>query len=343
MLGIKIWEHIGCDGNFADPSSLKRYAFAQQMVWECLGQSSATFVDSSVQNEYVTFRNETNNKIAKMGQRASFDGSTITIRQGEVTTATDTNDVLKDYESIDVTESGVHIRHNKGDNFMTFSVNDDCNIETLRISDSKFQEWGLIKSGTQDKRTTVYISFENDVQDQLFAMDYNDPVTLSLSLAIEAKGRLELIKTNDNRDLIDGSTFRVTGPNNYNERVTVTGGKIVIEDLIKGIYTITEESTKDSYLLNTETYTVEIKPNETATKTIVNKEPTGTITVEKRNMNGDKLGAGFVFKITAAEDIYNAERTVKHYSKGDIVGRITTANSGVATKTGLPMRKLFSK
>lgn len=264
----------GCDGNFADPSSLKRYAFAQQMVWECLGQSSATFVDSSVQNEYVTFRNETNNKIAKMGQRASFDGSTITIRQGEVTTATDTNDVLKDYESIDVTESGVHIRHNKGDNFMTFSVNDDCNIETLRISDSKFQEWGLIKSGTQDKRTTVYISFENDVQDQLFAMDYNDPVTLSLSLAIEAKGRLELIKTNDNRDLIDGSTFRVTGPNNYNERVTVTGGKIVIEDLIKGIYTITEESTKDSYLLNTETYTVEIKPNQTTTKTIVNKEPT---------------------------------------------------------------------
>lgn len=60
-------------------------------------------------------------------------------------------------------------------------------------------------------------------------------------------------------------------------------------------------------------------------------------------MNGDKLGTGFVFKITAAEDIYNAERTVKHYSKGDIVGRITTANSGVATKTGLPMRKLFSK
>ena len=47
------------------------------------------------------------------------------------------------------------------------------------------------------------------------------------------------------------------------------------------------------------------------------------------------MGAGFVFRITAAEDIYNAERTVKHYSQGDVVGRITTA--GVATKSGLPL------
>ena len=49
------------------------------------------------------------------------------------------------------------------------------------------------------------------------------------------------------------------------------------------------------------------------------------------------MGAGFVFRITAAEDIYNAERTVKHYSQGDVVGRITTTNAGVATKSGLPL------
>lgn len=274
MLGIKIWEHIGCDGNFADPSSLKRYAFAQQMVWECLGQSSATFVDSSVQNEYVTFRNETNNKIAKMGQRASFDGSTITIRQGEVTTATDTNDVLKDYESIDVTESGVHIRHNKGDNFMTFSVNDDCNIETLRISDSKFQEWGLIKSGTQDKRTTVYISFENDVQDQLFAMDYNDPVTLSISLAIEAKGKLELKKLDSNGTLVSGAVFTVSNDSGFSKDVTVTNGIIEIGDLKPGIYTIREKTAPYGYLLDTKDYQVEVRSGEGVNKTIPNDEPT---------------------------------------------------------------------
>ena len=49
------------------------------------------------------------------------------------------------------------------------------------------------------------------------------------------------------------------------------------------------------------------------------------------------MGAGFVFRITAAEDIYNAERTVKHYSQGDVVGRITTTTAGVATKSGLPL------
>ena len=49
------------------------------------------------------------------------------------------------------------------------------------------------------------------------------------------------------------------------------------------------------------------------------------------------MGAGLVFRITAAEDIYNAERTVKHYSQGDVVGRITTTTAGVATKSGLPL------
>ena len=101
--------------------------------------------------------------------------------------------------------------------------------------------------------------------------------------------------------------------------------------------------------MNTETKEVTLKYKDQNTEiiyesiTVENDEPTGTITVEKRNKNGDTLGAGFVFKITAATDIYNVARTKKYYSKGDIVGRITTTSAGVATKTGLPMRKISSK
>ena len=116
----------------------------------------------------------------------------------------------------------------------------------------------------------------------MYSLNYNDPVTLRINLTIEAKGRLELIKTNDNRDLVDGSVFIVTGPNDYYNEVTVSGGKIVLEDLLKGFYSIKEKSAKSSYLVNTETYTVEIKPNETTTKTIVNKEPTRNYNCKKR-------------------------------------------------------------
>ncbi len=273
----------GSDGNFADPSSLKQYAFTQQFIWETLNQSSAHFVDSSVQAEYETFKAETTAKMNRMSLRPSFDGSTITLRVGETTTLTDTNDVLKDYNSIDRTENNIRITHNKGENTMSFTPNENCTIENYRISDSTFLEWGCIKEGTEDSQTTVYIEFQSsEVQDQLYSLNYNDPVTLRINLTIEAKGRLELIKTNDNRDLVDGSVFIVTGPNDYYNEVTVSGGKIVLEDLLKGFYSIKEKSAKSSYLVNTETYTVEIKPNETTTKTIVNKEPTRNYNCKKR-------------------------------------------------------------
>lgn len=68
----------------------------------------------------------------------------------------------------------------------------------------------------------------------------------------------------------------------------------------------------------------------------------GTIIVEKRNANNDTLGSGFVFNITADEDIYNVAKTIKYYDKGDTVATITTDNSGIATKSSLPLRSLFS-
>lgn len=140
------------------------------MIWENLGQSSAHFVDGNIQSQYEAFKTETNNKINKMGQRASFDNTTISLKVGETTTVTDTNDVLKDYNSIDRTKDNIRITHNKGENTMSFTANEDCTTESCIISDSTFQEWGLVKEGTEDNQTTVYIQFEDGVQDQLYSL-----------------------------------------------------------------------------------------------------------------------------------------------------------------------------
>ena len=69
-------------------------------------------------------------------------------------------------------------------------------------------------------------------------MAYNDPITLAVGLNIETFGKLEIKKLNTNGDLIDGAIFHVTGPNGFNQDVTVTNGKITIEKLRKGTYTI---------------------------------------------------------------------------------------------------------
>ena len=221
---------------------------------------------------------------------------------------------------------------------MTISVDENTNLENYRISDNTFREWGMIKNGTEDNDTMVYFEFAAGVQNQLYCMSYNDPVTLNFSLAIETFGKLELQKLNTNGDLVNGAIFNVTGPNGYNQDITVTNGKITIDKLRKGIYTITEKSAPNGYLLNTQAYNVEVKVNQTATQAIVNNEPTGTIQVIKKSEQGDLI-KGTIFKVIANENIKNVAGTKTYYTEGQVIANITTDSNGLAEITNLPLGK----
>lgn len=323
----------------ADMNSRKMdYVFTQQMVWETLGQSSATFRNASIQSQYEAFRADINAKIDNMERKPSFCNETITVEVGQTKTLTDSNNVLGQYVSFDKTVDGIRITHNKGENTLNVTANEDCTKEAIRISENTMFDWGVIKEETHNQHSTVYFTFRDGVQNQLYSLNYNDPVTMSLSFKINLLGNLELSKLNTNGDLVDGAIFNVTGENGFNRDVTVTNGKIKLEKLRKGTYYIKEKSSPTGYLLNTETYTAEVKPNQTTEQAIVNTEPTAEITVTKTNTNGDKV-QGAKFQIIANEDIYNVARTVKHHSKGDVVATITTNSVGVASKSNLPLGK----
>lgn len=326
------------------------YVFTQQYIWETLGQTNATFKDSSIQSQYNSFKATINQQINDMSRQPSFVRTTIELEAGETKNITDTNNVLKDYNSIDKTVNGIRFVHNKGENTITITVNQDCNVENYRVSDATMKEWGMIKDGTQDNDTTIYFTFPEGVQDQLYSLHYNDPVTMSLSLKINLLGNLELSKLNTNGDLVDGAKFRVTGPNNFNQLVTVENGKITLEKIRRGIYTIREESVPDGYLINKETYTVEVKPNETATQAIVNSEPVGKITIIKRDSEtgnvpqGDATFVDAKYEVYANEDIYNVAKTKKYYSKGDLVATRTMSEQGTTEDVEeLPLGKYLVK
>lgn len=323
----------------ADMNSRKMdYVFTQQMIWSTLGQSSATFRNTSIQSQYEAFRADINAKIDNMERKPSFCNETITVEVGQTQTLTDSNNVLGQYVSFDKTIDGIRVTHNKGENTLNVTANEDCTKEAIRISENTMFDWGVIKEETHNQHSTVYFTFRDGVQNQLYSLNYNDPVTMSLSLKINLLGNLELSKLNTNGDLVDGAVFNVTGENGFNRDVTVTNGKIKLEKLRKGTYYIREKSSPTGYLLNTETYTAEVKPNQTTEQAIVNTEPTAEITVTKTNTNGDKV-QGAKFQITANEDIYNVAKTVKHHSKGDVVATITTNSVGVAKKSDLPLGK----
>lgn len=351
----------------------KDYAFTQQFIWEVLGQSYAKFNNSTYQSQYEDFKNEINMKINTMSTRPSFDAENIVLEAGETKVLTDTNKVLADYGSIDNWKDGIRFQHNKGENTLTITVSDNCTVEKLNISDNTMKSWGLIKEGTEDCDSTIYFEFEDDVQNQLYALNYNDPVSLAFSLRINLLGNLELSKLNTNGDLVDGSIFTVNGPG-YNGDVEVKNGKIVLEKIKKGTYTIKEKSTGGGYLLNKNVYKVEIKPNQTATQAIVNDEPTGEITIVKTDKDtgnsnridgvshhGDANLNGTEYTLYAKEDIYNVSKTVKYFSKDEKIAKFTFDEYGNATiiitnKTtkanlsvdgnilkGLPMGMYYSK
>lgn len=213
------------DGGISNADK-KKYALVQQYIWEILGQSNARFIDSGIQAEYEAFKSEINREIAKIETRPSFDGTIINVQAGESKTITDTNGVLASYPSIDKTTNGIRITHSKGSNSMTILVDENTTLENYTITDAQFKSWGMIKDGTEDKDTMVFFEFQDGVQNQLYSLSYNDPITLSVSLRIESFGKLELSKLNKEGDLIPGAVFKVTGPNNYSREVTVTNGKI---------------------------------------------------------------------------------------------------------------------
>lgn len=351
----------------------KDYAFTQQFIWEVLGQSYAKFNNSTYQSQYEDFKNEINMKINTMSTRPSFDTENIVLEAGETKVLTDTNKVLADYGSIDNWKDGIRFQHNKGENTLTITVSDNCTVEKLNISDNTMKSWGLIKEGTEDCDSTIYFEFEDDVQNQLYALNYNDPVSLAFSLRINLLGNLELSKLNTNGDLVDGSIFTVNGPG-YNGDVEVKNGKIVLAKIKKGTYTIKEKSAGGGYLFNKNVYKVEIKPNQTATQAIVNDEPTGEITIVKTDKDtgnsnridgvshhGDANLNGTEYTLYAKEDIYNVSKTVKYFSKDEEIAKFTFDEYGNATiiitnKTtkanlsvdgnilkGLPMGMYYSK
>lgn len=177
-----------------------------------------------------------------------------------------------------------------------------------------------------------------------------DPAYLDLNITWLDFGNIEISKTNTNKDLIDGAEFNLksTSYEGYNENVTVSNGKIVIEDLLVGTYQLKELNAPDGYLLNTDTFTITVEKDKTSVQPVMDQEPTGQIELTKEidtsktnGLLGDANAKNVTFKLYAKEKIMNKAGTITFYDKDDVVYTSKTDENGKIIWDNLPLGKYY--
>ena len=105
-------------------------------------------------------------------------------------------------------------------------------------------------------------------------------------------GELELVKTNDVGDLIDGAVFNLKSSSydGYEENITVTNGKIKVEDLPVGEYILTETKVPGGHAITQKIFKVTINKDEVTQRVVVNKiRPTGNLKINKALENSENV------------------------------------------------------
>ena len=156
-----------------------------------------------------------------------------------------------------------------------------------------------------------------------------DPVDLILGIEWADVGSLELTKTNDTGELLNGSEFNLKHTTlEFEKDLVVKNGKIKADNLPVGDYILTETKVPDGHAAIQKTFKVTINKNQTTERIVVNNiRPTGSLEINKslEASNDNAVNKAdydltkVQFKITANQDIYDSVSLEKLYSKGDAV------------------------
>ena len=230
-----------------------------------------------------------------------WDGSKYT------TTLTDTNNVLSNY-SFSATISGVSFSTNG--NKLTVSMEKaPCDAFTITASKKNSVRRGVVV-WSEGKHGTG-----SSVQDVVsYAQEVGDPVSGYVKMKV-SYGSCQIVKTSEDGK-VDGINFTISG-NGINQTVTTAnGGKFQLDNLMPGVYTVTEQSI-DKYVPQ-ETHRVTVVAGQVATVNFNNVLKRGDLQVVKSSEDNLVEGVKFHLYGTSLADI-----AVDQYA-------VTDAN-GVAT------------
>ena len=196
----------------------------------------------------------------------------------------------------------------------------------------------------------------------------SDPVSFFVKIKTETYGTAKLVKTSED-GIVSGITFHISGTdilgNEVNEEVTTGENGQIEKKLLPGTYLVKEVSTSAGYVLDsTPVYfdvtednsseergvtVIEVTKPNMAQKGIIKVSKTGEVFSSVTENEGvyqpvyEVQGLpGAVFEITALEDVYTLDGTLR-YSAGEVVDTITTGEDGTAQSQPLYLGKFQVK
>lgn len=226
----------------------------------------------------------------------------------------DSNDVLSEY-SFKADNSDVSLQVN-GNVLTVTSQTAPENVITVTAEKKNSSRKGLI-TWTDG----IYVPGKGSQDMVTYTQSVNDPVKGYLNLKI-SYGSAKIVKTSEDGK-VDGVSFRIQG-NGIDKTVkTVNGGQIQIDNLMPGVYTVTEQ-TENKYEPQ-EIRRVTVVSGQTATVNFNNKLKRGNLTVIKTSEDGLNEGVKFHLFGTSlsglvVDEYAVADKSGKAYFKDVLIG-----------------------
>ena len=226
----------------------------------------------------------------------------------------DSNDVLSEY-SFKADNPDVSLQMN-GNVLTVTSQTAPENVITVTAEKKNSSRKGLI-TWTDG----IYVPGKGSQDMVTYTQSVNDPVKGYLNLKI-SYGSAKIVKTSEDGK-VDGVSFRIQG-NGIDKTVkTVNGGQIQIDNLMPGVYTVTEQ-TENKYEPQ-EIRRVTVVSGQTATVNFNNKLKRGNLTVIKTSEDGLNEGVKFHLFGTslsglAVDEYAVADKSGKAYFKDVLIG-----------------------
>lgn len=219
-------------------------------------------------------------------------------------TLTDTNGVLGDY-SFSANQPGISFK--KDGNKLIVTAEKAPNSEVTITAEKTAQRKGIVVWGDGIYKPG------NGVQDlATYAQTVNDPIKGFFKAKV-SYGSAKIVKTSEDGK-VDGISFRIQGNGIDKTVVTENGGQIQVDNLLPGVYTVTEQE-YDRY-----------EPQETRRVTVVAGQ------VATVNFN-NTLKRGDVQVIKSSEDNFNEGVTFHLY--GTSLSGIAVDEYAVTDKNGV--------